>query len=200
MHISIDIETLGSGDDAQIIQMSAVAFEFTGAVQEPHELLQLEDRWFDACIEPYYGSQDASNVDFWHSPAAAPARTMISRQPRVTIEAALAGLSGFCGRWLGKRGMIWAKPPEFDCRILRGAHKELRLPLPWSLAQEYDLRVLVWAARKVPRVYFKLPVFDGIGLLRHYALHDAAVQATTAQAAYRALALFTDDRQDGAVV
>lgn len=194
MHISTDIETYGSGDDAEILQISAVAFELNGTVLEPHELLQYDDRWFDAVIEPYMGSRSQSNVNFWALPELAEVRARQQLQPRVPIDAALDRFASFVGRWLGKRGSIWAKPVTFDLRILRGAYRETEKKTPWQWDQEQELRTLLWAAKKVPRANFRVPDMQTAGFLKHYALHDAVMQAVTAQAAFRALSLTAAQR------
>ncbi len=192
MHIMVDCETYGSGDDAQLLQVSAVAYELNGVVLDPHELLQYDDRWFDAVIEPYYGGRDASNVAFWAGAEAAAALERISSQPRISIDAALDKFTSFVGRWLGKRGSIWAKPVTFDLRILRGAYREAKKKAPWEWSQEQELRTLLWAAKKVPRTNFRVPDMSTAGFVKHYALHDAVVQAIQAQAAFRALSLTAD--------
>lgn len=196
MHIMADIETFGDQDDAQILQVSAVAFELNETVLEPHELLQYDDRWFDACVIPYAGRTQPSNLMFWSSdPGAAAASERIARQPKLEVAEALNRFSAFVGRWLGKRGCMWAKPPQFDLRILRGNYNaESVYDAPWHYSQEKDLTTLLWMARKVPRVNFRVPDMSGAGLVKHYALHDAVQQAIVAQAAYRSLAHFTADR------
>lgn len=194
MHIMTDIEMLSSADTAQILQISAVAFELNGTVLEPHELMQYDDRWFDACILPYYGTVDARNAQFWQGPEAQQALQRIEAQPQIHIDEALGRFSAFVGRWLGKRGFMWAKPPSMDLRIIRGAYREAKLEKPWRNGQEKDLTTLIWAARKVPRTNFKVPVMAGAGLIPHYALHDAVEQAVVAQAAFRSLTYFTAQR------
>lgn len=189
MHVMADIETFGSRDDAQIMQLSAVAFELNGSVCEPHELLQYEDRWFDAAIAPYDGSRDASNGAFWADPEQAEAFARIQAQPQVYIGRALERFSTFVGDVLGKRGRIWALPPTFDLRIIRGNYKLTPFEVPWRYSQEHDLRTLLWMAAKMPQANVKAPDMTDKGLIKHYALHDAVVQATKAQAAYRALTL-----------
>lgn len=195
MHIMADIETFGPQTNAQILQISAVAFELNETVLEPHELLQYDDRWFDACIIPYAAGTHPDNLRFWTSDEAAAASERIARQPKIEIVDALVRFSAFVGRWLGKRGCMWAKPPQFDLRILRGNFDaETTIKTPWQFSQEKDLGTLLWAARKVPRVNFRVPEMAGAGLVKHYALHDAVQQAVVAQAAYRSLAHFTADR------
>lgn len=189
MHISVDIETLGSRDDAQILQLSAVAFELNGGVCEPHELLQHEDRWFDATIAPYNGTRDADNEAFWAKAEQAAALARIRERPPVYIGHALEQFSKFVKSVLGKRGKMWALPPQFDLRIVRGNYKFTPFEVPWHYSQEHDLRTLLWTAAKVPQPNFRAPDMTDKGLLKHFGLHDAARQAVLAQAAYRALTL-----------
>lgn len=192
----IDIETTGSQDDARILQIAAVAFELNGKVQEPHEILRDAERWYDvSVIYPDLGRQptvDRSNIEFWQQPAQQVAYDLLARRPAVVVQDALEGLGAFLLRWLGKRGGVWAKPPSFDLRILRGHYQiygEPDLALPWSGAQEYDLRTLLWGAKKVQGAHFRVPDMSGAGLTAHFALHDAVRQAVVAQAAFRALGL-----------
>jgi hypothetical protein len=181
MHISIDIETLAPTDKAQIIQISAVAFELNGAVCEPHELLQFEDRWLNIYLKDYEGDRDPKTLAWWSEPEQADGK-----------REAMTTLAAFCELWLGKRGKLWALPPTFDLRILRGFYGAFRVP--WHYTQEFDLRTLLWMAEKVPGV--KAPSFEGKGLVKHFALHDAARQATLAQVAYRALIMSGNARAE----
>lgn len=184
MHIMVDIETYGNRDNAQILQLSAVAFELDGKVREPHEMLQSEERWFDKVVQRYKGgSRDPSNVAFWKHADQAAVLARIEGQPKHAVAETLEAFGKFVNLWLGSHGKIWARPPQFDLRIIRGNY---RGAAPWHHSQECDLRTLLWLAAKVPQIV-KAPDMAGKGLVKHYALHDAAVQATKAQAAYRAL-------------
>ena len=201
MHCMVDIEVAGSTDRGLLMQLSAVAFELGGGVCEPHELLQGDDRWFDAVIEPYTGGEvGRSNMKFWTAPEQAEAKAHIDAQPKIAIKAALASFSKFVDLWLGKRGKMWALPPQFDLRIIRGSYDMFKQKVPWHYSQEHDLRTLLWLATKLPQANFRAPDMEGKGLIKHYALHDAARQATLAQAAYRALTLTGAQRIAATVV
>jgi hypothetical protein len=193
MHIMIDIETLGPSDRAQILQLSAVAFELNGSVCEPHELLQGDDRWIDIVFElDGYGETDSKTEAWWQQPEQIEAAVRIIAQrvrAGVSRSAGLEAFAKFVGLWLGKRGKMWALPPQFDHRIVRGNYGMIGEKVPWHYSQEHDLRTLLWLATKLPQANFKAPSMEGKGLIPHFALHDAAKQAVLAQAAYRALTL-----------
>ncbi len=198
MQIMVDIETFGARPDARILQISAIAFDF-GSVREPHELLQAEDRWFDAVLGPYnddtgfefdWDCVDRSTLDWWGRPEQKEAMDRLKAAPKVTELQGLTAFAKFVKAALGKRACIWAKPPTFDLMILRGNLQKFGIEPTWHWRQERDMRTLLWLADKAGSV--KVPDDQGTGLLRHYGLHDAARQAVQAQAAFRALHLHAD--------
>lgn len=189
MQISIDIETLGSGPDAQITQIGMVSFDFSYQVQEAVEILNNEDRWLNLYVEDYQGSRDESNVKFWNAPEQAEAKRGIDLATKIPLTTALDEISAFVNSFLGKRANVWAYPPAFDLRVLRAAYKRVGRECPWHWRQEACLRTLVWTADRVPRNKFKVPDISSQGLVPHNALHDAVEQTLIAQGAYRALLL-----------
>lgn len=195
MHIQLDLETLGSGKNGRIIQIGAVGFDFNEGVLEPHELIQIEDRCFNIRIADYPGAtEEAGNHTFWNDPANAEALAAIERMPEVPLPVALVKFTKFCNEWLGKRGKMWAKPPQYDLRLLRDAFDLAGIPAPWHYSQEHDVRTLLYVARHVPLTAFKAPDVSGAKLLAHYALHDAVEQAVICQAAFRSLSHFASQR------
>lgn len=190
MHIMVDIEALGFGERGRILQLSAVAFELNGAVLDPHELLQYEDRWFNCYVGTYdRGDWNYTNsaCEFWDAPEQVKARQLINALPSSDIYGVLVQFNSFARQWLGKRGFVWAKPISFDLNLLRGNFAGQNIEPAWHPSVELDLRTLLWAAKKMPKQNFKIPDMVGLGLTKHYALHDAAIQAVTAQSAYCAL-------------
>ncbi len=194
MHIMIDCEALGFGERGTLLQLSAVAFELNGAVLDPHELLQYEDRWFNAHIHDPMGSVTPSAAQFWQAPEQAEALARITATPAVFLSDALTRFNVFVKQWLGKRGYIWAKPVHFDVPLLRGAYTRSHLEPAWHPKNELDLRTMLWLAKKMPRANFLVPDIADQGLTKHFALHDAVVQAICAQAAFNALTISATQR------
>ena len=189
MNIMLDCEALGFGEHGALLQLSAVAFELNGAVLDPHELLQYEDRWFNAHVHDPMGMVTPSAVSFWREPAQAEALAKIAASPPLLLSDALIRFNAFVKQWLGKRGYIWAKPPQFDLTLLRGAFTRCHIEPAWHNRNELDLRTLLHLAKKMPRANFLVPDIADQGLIKHFALHDAVVQAVCAQAAFNALTI-----------
>ena len=191
----VDVEALGSGKNGRLIQLGAVGFDFNEGVLEVHELLQMEDRCFNMRVALYPGAvEEPSNVAFWLDPKQAPAHTEIMRMEEHPLPEVLTKFSKFLKEWLGTRGKLWAKPPQFDLRLIDDAYTLAGIPRPWEYRHEHDLRTLLYIARQVPLSGFKAPDVSNAKLVPHYALHDAVEQAVIAQAAYRSLSHFAGVR------
>jgi DNA polymerase III epsilon subunit-like protein len=195
MQVMIDVETLGSGKNGRVIQIGAVGFDFNEGVLEVHELLQMEDRCFNMRIAPYAGAtEETGNHEFWDDPKQAPALTEIQRMDEVPLAEVLAKFSKFMKGWLGTRGKVWAKPPQYDLRLISDAYDLAGIERPWHYRHEHDLRTLMYIARQVPLSGFKAPDVTHSKLIPHFALHDAVEQAVICQAAYRSLSHFAGVR------
>jgi hypothetical protein len=98
----------------------------------------------------------------------------------------------WAGRNIGKRHFVWTREPsvdqrEFDNMLLNNGVTFQKLP--WTPTQASSLHTLVWAASHVLGSEFKVPSIETAGLDASTPLHDAALSATLAQAALRALIL-----------
>ena len=196
MQVSIDIETVGRAPLGRIVQIGVVAFEMDRGPYEPIEILESKDRWLDLIVAPYsWGIDDADTIRWWQQPGQRTAAEAINAGTQVSIEDALSQLSDFVKKFLGSNAGIWAKPPGFDLVELRSAYDYLRMPCPWSMAQESCIRTAAWLAAKVPRNKFRAPSMEGKGMVKHYGLHDAVVQAILAKSAWRALIEANNERR-----
>ena len=172
-----------------------IGFDFNERVLEVHELLQMEDRCFNMRIANYPGArEEASNAAFWADPAQAEALAAIQRMEETPLPVVLAKLSKFLTEWLGTRGKLWAKPPQFDLRVIADAYGLAGMERPWHHRHEHDLRTMLYLAKQVPLTGFKAPAISGAKLVHHYALHDAVEQAVISQAAFRSLSHFAAKR------
>lgn len=188
MHVMVDIEKLGNQYDGEIIQISAVSFEF-GKVSEPIEILENNDRFLNLYPESGNGYVDPETLHWWMGEENRAAFQVIESAPKLPIEQCLERLASFCRSYLGKRAMIWAKPPGYDLRALAYAYEVRGMPVPWSFRQEACLRTLGFLADTLPSEKFSVPDLSAKGLVLHNALHDCVAQAILAQSAQRALAI-----------
>jgi DNA polymerase III epsilon subunit-like protein len=195
----VDVETLGSGKNGRIVQIGVVCFDFNEGVLEAHELLQMNERCFNMRVALYPGAtEEPGNLAFWLDPKNAEALTEIQRMPEHPLPFVLNKLAKFLSEWLGTRGKLWAKPPQYDLRLLSDAYELAGIERPWHYSHEHDLRTLLYAAKQVPLSGFKAPDIAGAKLVPHYALHDAVEQAVICQAAFRSLSHYAALRARGA--
>jgi hypothetical protein len=182
-----------------ILQISAVAFDMDGKVNDPHELMQTEDCWFDAIIPGWPDHVDLDAVQWWAMPMQDEARRSLikgAEERGEELGTALDRFSRFVRTRLGKKGGHWANPPGFDLGTIRAHYSQLRRPTPWGHRHERCMRTLMSLAKGLAPG--KLPDMGdaaraSMGLIRHNGLHDAAAQAGLVQAAYRAVGLRAGD-------
>jgi hypothetical protein len=144
-------------------EIALVAFEF-GVVRDPHEFLQ-----------------DEARTRVW----------TITRDnsPQVVRDMQTALMDKHRGL-LGRRGNLWISP--VDLFILRNLFVGVATPPPWESKQVMDPATLLWTAKRVPEVHYRVPAISGI--TAGNALHEAVQQAVLLQGAFRALSLNKDFR------
>lgn len=205
MQVMTDVECYGDTERKRIFQLSAVAFDLDGKINDPHELIQIEGFWFDAIVTWEISMLDdpgdkpplpvnADTIEWWQSAEQAAGRAVLTTAAAERAEplhAALSRFSRFTKDHLGKKGGHWANSPTYDLTIIRGLYEFCEMPVPWHYRQERDQRTLMWLVSKLGPA--KLPKMDGTGLVPHVGLHDAARQAAMAQAAYRLLGITSGD-------
>lgn len=177
----IDLETVDNG----LLQIGAVAFDFN-AVLEPLEHLQKDPLCFAVTVADVRIPHD----HFWGKPEQKAALRSIHLGSTARLDEALSAFAAWVPRNLGKKARVWAKPPAFDLSFLRVQFAAFDIECPWHYRQEHDLRTLTWVAQHIYGVDFKFPSIENTGLIQHNGLHDAAIQATIAQAALRTVTGF----------
>lgn len=196
MQVMTDIEIFGGDGVPNILQISSVAFDMDGKVNDPHELLQVEDCWFDAVIPGWPEAVDESAVDWWSRSEQETARTALLGAASSRGEGlvpALERYEKFLRPRLGKKGGHWANPPGFDLDTIRKHYGQCLIYTPWRRSQERCMRTAMSLVKSTGAV--KLPDMSDVGLIRHNGLHDAVRQAVLVQAAYRTLGLRAGDYQ-----
>lgn len=178
IHIMIDLETMGVGNDAAIIAIGAVKFDPRGA----------------GVLDAFYTRVDLSSsleaglkvsgstIDWWLDDERAEARKALKASDPMPLWEALAGFNdwvgspvpptdAFDGDAAGPVIGVWGNGATFDNVIMRTAYDKLKMVCPWTFRQDRCYRTL--------RAMTELPVVSvGVG---HQALDDATSQALTMQ-------------------
>jgi hypothetical protein len=177
--IMIDLETLGTRPDAQIVQLAAIPFEPRSGGK-----IYL-DKAVNAYVLPQdgIGSIDASTLMFWLQEPSAKLLGAGLEKHGVPLAVALNQLillPSMMGLSWGDVEGVWAKPANFDLPILASAFAKCGNSVPW----------LHWTTR-CARTLFELiggePQIDTTGLVKHNALHDAEMQILRLQKTFALL-------------
>lgn len=187
-HMMVDIETLGTGYDAAIVQIGAVLFDPFGVGHVGSR------RWnvlLDSAME--YGAVDASTLLWWFEQEES-ARKSVFFANRASLGFVLDALSSFWRR-SGAVG-LWANGATFDPVILATAYRKTGVHLPWGHREVRDMRTLMWMAPEAARWGYYRWDEENPDAIRHDALHDALRQASVVQDCLRAIGLTPEATAD----
>lgn len=184
VHVVIDLETMGTGPNASIVQIGAVSFTkerppsvdrvFVGGMYSTTPYIVPA---FATNVKESTGSIELSTVEWWLRQAEV-ARTRLS-EPGLAEESALVVFS----QWVKCQGnapgpgqkdmdiMPWAHG-GFDLTILDSAYRRHGMKVPWAYRNARDLRTAYdpWGINSHE------PEFTE-DIIPHYALHDALREA-----------------------
>lgn len=133
---------------------------------------------FSGVRDPHEMLQDEPRFRQWE--VAPENRDRIAGELRTALMDSHRGL-------LNRRGALWAIDSQLaPLRVLTGWQE------PWEAKQVMCPSTLLWAARRVPAVHFRVPAISGLTVGN--ALHEAVQQAVLLQGAFRALTLNKDVR------
>lgn len=168
----VDIETMGVGPNAAIMQIGACYFDrLTGEIGRTFEIN------VDLSSSIASGAQiDASNVEFWLKQSEA-ARTAIVADPKITCYEALAEFNKFCQG----AAYIWSHA-TFDFVILTNAMRRMNIKPMFGYKSARDIRTLTDLA--------SLKRDEGVQIregTHHTALADAKFQVAYCSACFRKL-------------
>jgi exodeoxyribonuclease VIII len=160
-HIMLDLETLGTGDHAAIVQIGACEFDSKEILTTFLQNVRLDSE--------NLGSIEGDTLRWWLNQSPDAVESVLRSIPRTPLRDALEDFRS----WLvGDQFAIWANSPSFDLRLLRQAYERCGLEPPWKFYQELDHRTMKHLGRllQVPRLQF-----EGT---KHNALDDATNQAS----------------------
>lgn len=178
-HYMIDIETFGTCESAMIISAAVLPFKLDGdGAEKPPE------RHFTPAIYPTWEDQcdagatiDPLTLDWWFRQIGNGCVATDLEQRRMPASAAFAQFANSiqpsdCTR-------VWAKGPDFDCRILEAAFRRHSIACPWRYWQCRCVRTITDLA--------DMPRTEGFSNSAHDALLDARTQIYDVQQAWRAI-------------
>lgn len=174
-HVMIDLETLGTSNEAVILSLGAAKFDPTKTVVDETFYLRIDP---ESCTQ--YGLKiDAPTVMWWLHPERMLARNALhdSEMPIVDLASALEGFA----LWYGKKSLpTWGNGATFDNVIMRSAYQKTGLGCPWKFWHDRCYRTFKALAPDT--------MMRQVGML-HHALGDAISQAQHLQAIVSLLGL-----------
>lgn len=171
-HLMLDLETLGTMNNAAILSIGAVEFDIeTGETgREFYELVNLQ-----SCIDLGFGIN--GSTFYWWLMQNENARKEICK-PSDSLQNVLIKLSSFMAS-LGEF-QIWGNGVRFDVGILENAYFVCGFTPPWNFKNERDVRTLVSFA---PNIKEQHP-FQGI---EHNPIDDCKHQIAYCHAIWKNL-------------
>jgi exodeoxyribonuclease VIII len=201
MHVMVDIETLGVHTEAPILTIGAVLFD-------PWQMDGAEALYSRAFIRKvaiqssiqFCPKVDGDTLAWWLNQDDAALKALVGEDV-ISLKDALAAFRQYCvdrhpktNDWFfnghsayPQGSMLWAKSPDFDCKILDHAFSVTKEINPWAFWQYRCVRTvqdLAWPEGPDTRPDFHA----GVGV-KHDARADAVAQALCVQAGYQQLGL-----------
>ena len=132
----IDLETLATSADAVVLEIGCVMFDPATGELGPEFHAEVEMRAPDNRLRTI----DAGTLCWWAGRMAAGA-DMPGMHGGVSLWQALQGLAGFMAETpRAEEFEVWAWGSDFDFGILRHAHDDAQLELPWRYSRQCDAR------------------------------------------------------------
>lgn len=185
--IMLDLETLGTGNNAAIIQIGAVAFNADGEngslwTNSPDLLASLGQGFrvnVNLAESRHPGIIDASTVEWWLQQSQEARDSITKTEGRLELGAALEAFV----RWLYtvtpkvRALRVWSNGPTFDETILRAAFTRYGAPLPLSFRGSRCCRTMIELAEL--HGWNRKEAASGApqDTTKHDALSDAVFQA-----------------------
>lgn len=170
IHVMIDLETMGTGNDAAIVALGAVKFDPRGS-----GLLDAFYTRVDLGSSLAAGlTVNGSTVDWWMHKDRDAAREALFASEGMPLWEVLTGFNDWFYTEPSEVLGVWGNGATFDNVILRTACDKLKVKCPWSFRQDRCYRTLKSLAPTVP-------IVAGEGVA-HHALDDAVVQVHHMQA------------------
>lgn len=155
-HVMVDLETMGTSNNAAIIAIGAVKFNKEKITDRFYKVVSLR-----SSVEAGL-SIEADTVMWWMEQSDEARRALL--KPSRPLRAVLIEFA----TWLGENPVVWGNGSDFDNTILSNAYKRCELIAPW---QYYNNRCFRTMRAMFPHIAFERPG------TYHNALDDAENQA-----------------------
>lgn len=169
VHISIDLETLGTDPDSLVLSIGAVVFN-------EDEILEAMSFYPTIESQQAYGARINHDTFLWWLKQSAEARMALVQDERFPMEEELAAFAERLSHY-GHDISPWGNGSSFDIAILNYHLGKNGVEKPWKFWNERCMREAVKHHPQVTRVKSEQP---------HEALADAMAQAKTIQAILKA--------------
>lgn len=172
IHIVLDLETMGTKQDAAIIEIGMVIFNHMGQ----RETANVIEQWSSAVrLESSImrgGTVSPGTIEWWMATERTEARDNWIASPKLGILVALNAVAARILKYsaINPLPLIWGNGVNFDNAILKSAYERLEIKVPWGYRQDADFRTLKLLYKDV----VPEPAFVGTP---HVALDDARHEA-----------------------
>lgn len=184
-HVMIDLETLGTGPNAVIVQIGAVFFNelmypnrYTSSASDlsKHPLdLECLGHTFSESIDmrdaANYGKMDADTVAWWMSQSDVARNKVLGGTEK--LKDALDHFRAFMGTATVADVRVWGNGPSFDMVILKSAFDAAGISAPWKFYNERCVRTVKEVGAAIGVNMDSIPPVG----IHHNALDDALFQA-----------------------
>jgi len=179
MHVMLDLETLGTGNNAAVVEIGAAEFDphGVGILSTFRRRIMLESAM-------RHGNVDAGTLLWWMQQSDE-ARLGVFFDTQETARPLDVALDDFSSWLYGDKNevVMWGNGATFDNIVIRSAYRSVGKKVPWSFRQDKCYRTVI---NLLPE--HRRPPFERIGMA-HSAVDDATTQALHLQKVYKALGL-----------
>lgn len=194
MQVMIDLETLGTQQDAVILTMGVQMFDLSseyiwpeGEITDPVTKNRIPcaiNIKIDVDQQLSIGrTVDENTIEWWSKQTSEAQQEAFDPCDRIPLPQALQILSDMIAAGSGpqKKSVVWSKGPTFDIVMLEHAYKQAGLRTPW----------VYWNVRDARTVYSLCPNIDvrANGPISHRALDDCRQQINILHKCYQQLGL-----------
>lgn len=189
MEIMTDIESLGTAQDAVILSISAVKFDF-GIIQSPEQIITLNGK-FDFSLNVKDQIVKGRKIDFdtvlwWLDQSNESRHALIKGVTQAyDIVTALDSFSAYCSG----ASNIWGNGNTFDNVLIKSLYESFGMIYPIKYSKDLDFRTLKYLFKlRFPGEQMPYPEYVGAKPdVAHIGWIDAARQAAAAQIIYARL-------------